>query len=45
MEIAETIYEGVVETSNKKLLEQMLTVLLTEGERKENSPRQKFTPR
>ena len=33
MEIAETIYEGVLETSYTNLLEKMLTVLVTSGKR------------
>ena len=33
MEIAETIYEGVVETSYKKLLYHMITVLIAAGKR------------
>ena len=45
MEFAETIDEGVVEPSYLKILEQMLTVMVTTGKREENRPRQKFTSR
>ena len=38
MEIPEYIYKGVVEPSNKNLLEQAPTFLATAGKREENPP-------
>ena len=43
MGIAETIYGGVVEPSYKKLLEQMLNILVTEVQRREETTRQRAT--
>ena len=45
IQIAETIYEGVVEPSYKKLLDHMLTMLVSAGRREEKPPQQEFTPR
>ena len=45
MEIAESIYKGVVEPSNKNLLEQAPTFLATAGKREENPPRNGFALR
>ena len=45
MEIEESIYEGVVEPSYKKLLRQMPTMLVSPGKLGENTPRQLLTPR
>ena len=44
MEIAESIYEGVVTPSYKKLLVQKPTVLELLGKREEIQPRQTITP-
>ena len=45
MEISETIYGGVVEPSYKKLLEQMIIMLVTAGKLEEMPPYKKFTQR
>ena len=45
MDIADSIYEGVVEPSNKKLLENMPTVLFTSVYIEEQPPCQILTPR
>ena len=45
MEIAEYIYEGAVEPSYKKLIGQMLTVLVLAGKWDNNMPCQILTPR
>ena len=45
MEIEESIYEGVVEPSYKKLLRQMPTMLVSPGKLGENTPRQLLTLR
>ena len=45
IEIAETIYEGVVEPSYKKLLDHMLTMLVSAGRREEKPPQHEFTLR
>ena len=44
MEIAESIYEGVVTPSNKKLIRHKPTVLYSLGIREEKPPRQTLTP-
>ena len=45
MEISESIYKGVVETSYKNLPDQMPTVLFKAGIREENLPRHGLIPR
>ena len=45
MEIAESIYESVVEPSLKDLLGQMPSVMVSEGKLEDNPPRQLLTPR
>ena len=45
MEIAETIYEGVVEPSYKNLIGKIPTVLVSSGKLEEKPPRQLITPR
>ena len=45
MEISESIYEGMVSPSYKKILGQTPTVLDSVGIREENTPRQTLTPR
>ena len=43
-ETAESIYEGVLETSYKNLLGKMTTVLVSEGKQEEKFPCQLITP-
>ena len=45
MDISESIYEYVVETSYKDLIGKTPTVLVTAGKREENTPRHRPTPR
>ena len=45
MEIVAAVYEGFVEPLYKKILEQMLPMLITADKREENPPSQKLTPR
>ena len=45
MEIAETIYGGVLEPSCKRLLEQILTLLVTAVKLEEKPPRKTITLR
>ena len=45
MEIAEYIYKGLVEPSYKNLPEQTPIVIITAGEREDNSPRHGLAPR
>ena len=45
MEISESIYEGVVEPSYKKLLGQTPNVLVAACKREENPPRREVSPR
>ena len=45
MEIAESVYEGVVEPSNKNLIWQITTAMVTSVKLEEKPPRQVLTPR
>ena len=45
MEIAESIYESILEPYYKKLLEKKTTVLVKAGKQEENPPRHRLTPR
>ena len=45
MEIAKSIYEGVVEPSYKNLLGQMPTVLVIAGKKEEKPPRHGLAPK
>ena len=43
MEIPETVYEGIVENSYNKILQNMLTVLYTAGQLGDYPPHKKHT--
>ena len=44
MDMAESVYEGVVKPSYKNLLGQMTTMLVTAGKREDKTPRHRLIP-